>query len=99
MASSSAVGFDSNLQGNTGAELTLTNETVITMYVQNKTGTHNNSQMTIQYSPDGLVWIDDPHSTNGIGLMTSIVAASKVRAKLITVEGSDATADVFIVAK
>lgn len=98
MIINSTIDFDSNTEGNTGTELTLTSESVVTMYVKNKTGSHHNSQMTIQYSPDGALWLDDPHSTNGIGVMTVTVAASKVRAKLIKVEGSPATADVFMVA-
>lgn len=100
MAILSNKSFDTNLHHNTTTELALTTETVITLYVNNKTGSHQNSRMCLEYSPDdGVTWLTDRHQTNGIGFLTSVIAATKVRAKVCNTEGSAATADVFIVAR
>lgn len=91
--------MDTNDVNKVGTTLTLANETVITMYVKNASGTHDHSRMTMEYSPDNVNWIADQHSTNGIGMMTAVISANYVRCKVLKAEGSAATAGVCIVAK
>lgn len=87
-------------EGNFSSSLTLgANECKITLDVKLKTGTHNNSRVTLQHTPDGLAWFDNEQSTNGTGSITVDVAALQVRACVIRGEGSAAEADVFITAK
>lgn len=80
------------------AELTLTNETVITLYVTSKTGTHNNHRIELQKSPDGVTWLDSNNVVLGLGSVTAIFAAKAVRAKVTEIEKGTATVDVCIVA-
>lgn len=79
--------------------LALTNETVVTLDVVSLTGTHNNSRITLQHSPNGVLWVSDTHSTNGNGSMTVQIATNHIRACVLHSEGSAATARIFITAK
>jgi hypothetical protein len=81
------------------AELTLDTETVITLDVKLKSGTHNNSRIVLQHSPDGINWLPGEDSTNGTGSVTTVLATTKVRACVLRGEGSVAEADIFITAK
>lgn len=91
---------DTNVKGATGVSLAISNETIITLDVVLKDGTHNNSHVTLQFSPDsGTTWVLGDRSTNGFGSVTFTRATTMVRAYVLDAEGSDAHADVFITAK
>lgn len=91
---------DTNKQGATNIELVITDETLITMDVFNKSGEHNNSRMTLQFSPDnGINWITGDQFTNGNGSVTFHRATTKVRAFVSKPEGNVAGGSVFITAK
>jgi hypothetical protein len=98
MASTTGL-IDTNIVGATAVELALTTETVITLYTKLATGSHNNSRVTLEFSPDGVVWLQSYQSTNGNGIVTFNVSAAKARVAVSSAEGSPATANVFIVAK
>lgn len=92
--------INTSVKDSTGADLALNGETLVTMYVLNKSGSHHRSRMTLQYSPDnGKTWFDDPHTTNGIGYMTTEIVATNVRAKVDAEEDTESTAQVFILAR
>ena len=74
-------------------------EYIITLDVKLKTGTHDNSRVTLEHTPDGTNWFSDEQSTNGTGSITVRVSALEVRAYVIRGEGSAATANIFITAK
>ena len=104
MTSSSGV-LDTSTEGNVGNVLPITTETVITLDVVLKTGTHNNSRVMLQHSPnitapaEDVVWIDDPHSTNGTGSVTLNISTTAVRPCVLDGEGDSASAQYFITAK
>ena len=92
--------LDTNSLGANGAEITLTAETLITLYVEEKTGSHNAHRVTIEYSPDGTLWVPTQHSLNGHGnFMTEQVVAARARACVCTVEGAASTVDVHLIAR
>jgi len=85
--------------GTFSAELALDTETVITLDVKLKLGTHDNSRIVLQHSPDGVNWLPGEDSTNGNGSVTVTLATTKVRACVLRGEGSTAEANIFITAK
>ena len=93
--------INANSMGANGAEITVTGETVFTLYVIEQAGSHDNHRVTIQYSPDnGVNWLTSPHSLNGHGdYMTETVAATKARACVCVAEGSASTVDVILIAR
>ena len=100
MAVTSKATIDTNTLGATGAELELTTETLITLYVIEKTGTHELHRVAIEYSPDGVNWFASQHSLNGHGhFMTEQVIATNVRACVCRAEGSVSTAEVVLLAR
>lgn len=91
--------LNTSTTGGNSSALAITTETIITLDVVLDSGTHNNSRVMLQHSPDGTVWIDDTQSTNGSGSVTLIIATAFVRAFVLSGEGSVATAKYFITAK
>jgi hypothetical protein len=85
--------------GTFSASLELTSETIITLDVKLKSGTHNNSRVTLEHSPDGSIWFTSNQSTNGTGSITDQVSTRFVRACVLRGEGSAAEAYIFITAK
>lgn len=92
--------LDTNSLDATGAEVTLTTETLITLYVVAKTGVNHNHCVILQASPDsGTTWVPIPPPVLGIGVLTVEVAATKVRAKVLKAEGATSTVTVHILAR
>ncbi len=91
--------LSTEVKGGCTSPLILTGQTVITLDVKLKSGSHNNSRVTLQHSPDGVNWFEDPHSTNGNGSLTTTLATLQVRACVVRGEGSIASANIFITAK
>ena len=44
--------LNTNSLGATGAEITITTETIVSLYVVDKTGAHNNHLVVLEASPD-----------------------------------------------
>lgn len=57
--------LDANKENASGAEISLTDETIITLYVVHKAGAHSLHRVTIEYTPDGVNWFRSPRSING----------------------------------
>lgn len=92
--------ISTNVVGATSVELTLTTETTVTLYTSLASGTHHNSRVTLEFSPDnGTTWIEGDQSTNGYGMVTYHLVTTKVRVSVLKAEGSAATAEVFILAQ
>ena len=92
--------IDTSTEGNRSSTLAITNETIITLDVKLKSGTHNNSRCELQHSPDnGATWFPSADSTNGTGTITAILATTMVRVNVLSGEDSEATASYFITAK
>lgn len=81
------------------AALTLTDETIITLDVEFKSGSHNDSRITLEHSPDNINWFSELHSTNGTGSLTVQLAANYVRACVLRGEGKSSAANITITAK
>ncbi len=91
--------LNTNSIDDTAAELAITTETLITLYVLVKTGTSLNHCIIFEISPDdGTTWLPIPPPLTGVGILTQKVAATKVRCKVIKTEGATSTVDVHIVA-
>jgi hypothetical protein len=91
--------LNTSTDGVNSGVLAITTETIITLDVSLDSGTHNNSRVMLQHSPDGIIWIDDTQSTNGSGSVTLIISTAFVRAFVLKGEGSVAAAKYFITAK
>lgn len=92
--------INTNKIGGTSVELSITNETIITLDVFSKSGTHNNSKFSLSFSPDdGISWVDGEQNTIVSSSVTFIRSTTKVRVCIVSVERTEATAMVFITAK
>ena len=92
--------INSNSASEVGSALSLTDETIVTLYILPTSGDHNNHQMGIQISPDnGVNWIDYGHLVVGESALTEIFSATQVRAKVYVPEGADSTLTAILVAK
>ena len=92
--------LDSDSLAVTGAEITITTETMITLYVKGKTGTHGSHRIEIQISPDnGTTWIDTACNVRREGCCSITAVCTKARAKLVLAEGAISSVDVWLLAK
>ena len=91
--------ISTEIAGTTSLPLTVADgEAMITLDVVSN-GTHNNSRMTLQHSPDGVNWLSSQQTTNGNGSITLPLATAYARACVVRGEGSAQTANIFITAK
>ena len=77
---------------------TITTETVVSLYVFEKTGTHKKHEVILQVSPDGTNWLDVSRPIRGKGFATYNISATKIRACVLKVEGATSTIDFHLVA-
>ena len=92
--------LDANSLGANGAEITMTIETLISLYLIGDTGDQINRRATLEYTADGTNWFADPHSLNGNGnILTNQVVATKARACICAVEGAASTVKVILIAR
>lgn len=99
-ATANGLSLDTNLLGDRSAELTLSGETLITMYLVDKSGSHHNHRVIFEVSPDdGATWIPCPPAILGLGVLASQIAATKVRACVSEAEGGASEAYIWILAR
>lgn len=98
MTVSSTGTLNTNSRLATSSALALTTETVVTLYIFEKTGTSRKHEVIVQVSPDGTNWLDQPGSVRGEGMVTVIVAADEIRACVLEDEGATSTIDFHLVA-
>lgn len=93
--------LDTNEIGDVGALLALTTETVVSLYVEPATGSHDNHRVTLEFSPDnGVTWIAVSDSVNGTANSITVnIVATDVRACVCEVEGKPSTINVHILAR
>ena len=91
--------LNSNTVGATAGEISLSPESVITLYVFASTGTHDEHHIAMEVSPDSNNWVRLPYMIRGVGTITYTMAAQKARAVVDIPEGSTSTVNVFLVAK
>ena len=93
--------LDTNSLGASGAELTLTTETFVSLYAVPATGSHKNHRITLEFSPDsGTTWVAVSDSVNGTANSISLsIVATKVRACVCEAEGVASTTVVHILAR
>ena len=93
--------IDANNGSATSAALTLTDETVVTLYVFHESGNSDNYRVVLQSSPLGVggKWRQVGSVISGVGASTTVVSAVRVRAKILKAEGAAASAEIQIVAK
>ncbi len=92
--------LDTNSKGASIAEITVTTETVFTIYVIDRTGTHGNCRVILQLSPDGgTTWIDSNEVISQQGIYTSTHAATKARVKTLEAQGAASEFTIHLIAK
>ena len=100
MAVSATGTLDTNVKLATSSPpLALTSETVVSLYVFGKTGTHAKHEVVLQVSPDGTNWTDHHEAIRGKGVVTTTVSAAEVRACVLNSEGEVSTIDYHLMAK
>ena len=77
--------LNTNVQNATAGEISLTTESVVTLYVLAKTGDHDRHRVILQGSPtaSGGNWRRAGSAVRGVGAETYIIAAARVRAKVV----------------
>lgn len=91
--------LDTNVLNANGAEVTITTQTLVTLYVNGKTGTHANHKVMLEVSPDsGTTWVGTRATVEGEGCVSLTAVCTKVRAKVTRVEGATSTVDVWVLA-
>jgi len=93
--------LDTNVLNATAGEISLTTESVVTLYVLAKTGDHDRHRVILQASPtaSGGNWRRAGSTVRGAAIKTYTIAAERVRAKVVRPEGSTSTCDVFVIAR
>ena len=100
MTVSASATLDANIQGANGAEITLTTETMLTLFVMENSGSHDLRRVTIEFSPDGTNWFKSSYSINGHGnMMNEERVAERARVCVCKAEGAPSTVDVFLLAR
>ena len=92
--------IDANNASAKSGELTLTDETLFTLYVLHSTGSNNNHRLAIELSPvsTGDVWVADSESLLGAGHMTLTAVAARARIGVIETEGGDSVTTATLLA-
>jgi photosystem II stability/assembly factor-like uncharacterized protein len=93
--------LDTSVLGRSAAKISLTTETLVTLSVVPKSGTHHNHRVTIEHSPDGgITWIPESESINGTAnSITFQVVATDVRACVCEAEGAASEVTVHLLAR
>lgn len=100
-----ATGATGTLDTNTGdaveAAITLTTESILTMYAYNASGAHGGCRLVIEVSPaaSGDVWSEVGRSLPGAGMVTVQVAALRARVKVEEAQGDASTMTVHLLAR
>ena len=96
----SLTGVNANTLAVTLTSLAITTESLITMYVVNKTGTHANSHVGLECTPNGTDWSEELGLIRAKGgHMTYQVNATKIRPFIEEAEGAASTVDIHIIAR
>lgn len=92
--------LDTDVQGATTAEITVTTETVFTMYVAAKTGAEGNYRIVLETSPDsGTTWFECDIELRGPGTETHICTTTKARLKVLDAQGAVSTVTASLMAE
>lgn len=92
--------LNANSKGDVGAPLTLTDQTIVTLYAFPAVQDKGKYRIALEGSPDkGTSWAElgDPLSKQGT-MTVAAVATTNVRAKVIEVEGGTSTVTVHVLA-
>lgn len=75
-------------------------ESLITLYVFSKDGSHRNHEIGLEFSPDiANGWMKYRETVIGGGFMTLQIAAKQVRPCVVSAEGEASQVDVYILAR
>ena len=91
--------LDTNNASAKSSALTLTNETLITLYVFDKTGSHANHRVGLEVSPDGTNWHLFPGTVKAGGVISHQIVAQQVRACVSEAEGSESLSTIHLMAR
>lgn len=92
--------LDTNNKGAVVARISMTTETIITLYVSTRSGASSNHRVGVEVSPDGgTTWVEMPHSVLGVGCTSFSCVATDVQAKVFEAEGSASSSNVFLLAR
>ena len=82
-------------------DLSLTTETIVTLSTFHETGNKDNYRVVLQQSPieAGGKWREVGKIINGVGSVTTVVSAQRVRGRVHSVEGTASSVEIHIVAK
>ena len=78
--------------------LTLSGESIFTLYVTPVSGNHDNHETTLEFSPDGTHWLASEYGIIGLGQMTVSCCAHSVRGCVRLSEGAASSSKLHIFA-
>lgn len=91
------------INGNTisarGAIRALTTQTLHTLYVGARSGSHNNHVVGVEITPDGTNWFTTQHSVTGVGCKTFQEIGVGIRPVILETEGEAASLSVEILSR
>lgn len=91
--------INSNIYGERSTAYNVTGVGIISLYVYELSGKHEHCHIGLEYSPDGVVWVEGDETLEGAGILTTQHAAVKVRAVVVGSSSLPATANIHIITK
>lgn len=100
-ASTTLADLNTNILNATTSSFDVKSQTSIAWCIINKTGSHDNHKILLQFSLDNISWVNSNHSLEGVGALSTQqdIITGYIRFKVSKVEGSTSTVDIGINAK
>jgi len=92
--------LDTNVKDAKSNVLTMTTETLVSLYVIKATGTCKENRIIFEASPDsGTTFVEVGSTLAGTGYMTEQIVATDIQISVAEPEGSTSTVTYFIIAR
>ena len=92
--------LDTNDKDTVIATVTLTTESIITLYAFERTGTHGDWRLIIEISPDlGVTWVEAGPTLHKAGCLTIEAATTRARVKVLVAQGATYTINAHLLAR
>lgn len=92
--------LDTNVKDAATDPIAVTTETLISLFVVEKTGGRGKFRVQLQASPDsGTTWVSVGDTLSHTGHACIMCVATHVRAKVVSSQGSASTVDVFVLTR
>lgn len=91
--------LNTNTLNANAAQITISSETTISLYVVAKTGAEGSYRVSLEVSPDaGTTWLEAGSTLSKPGIITCKCATTRARAKVSVAQGATSTVTVHVVA-